>query len=170
MKTLLLLRHAKSSWENPNLKDHERPLLQKGLKRTGLIIKYMLENTVVPDFILSSPAVRAYDTAKAIAEGIGIPVSSIVTDEAVYKANVERLYDIIYALPGNKSKVMIIGHNPCFTSFSNIFLEEKIDWMPTSAMLSIDFDVVAWEEIPNVKPVVNFYITPKKLKKSESDI
>lgn len=170
MKTLLLLRHAKSSWENPNLKDHERPLLQKGLKRTGLINKFLLENSVIPDYILSSPAVRAIDTARAIAEGIGFPVNSIVTDEAVYKANVERLYEIIYALPGNKHNVMIIGHNPCFTSFSNIFLEEKIDWMPTSALLSISFDVAGWEEIDTIKPLVNFYITPKKLKKNESDL
>lgn len=130
----------------------------------------MLENSIMPDHLLSSPAIRAIDTAKIIAEGIGFPTSSIVTDESVYKANVERLYDIIYGLPGNKHKVMIIGHNPCFTSFTNYYLEEKIDWMPTSALLSISFDVAGWEEIDKIKANLDFFITPKMLRKSESDI
>jgi phosphohistidine phosphatase len=164
MKTIILLRHAKSSWDFSHLSDHERPLLEKGKKRTRLINDFLNGNKVSVDMIISSHAVRAYETAKIIARAIGYSIENIIINKMIYHANAERLIDQFYDLPENIQTVMLVGHNPTLTNFANQYLDQKIDWLPTSGMVSIDFYTDKWENISLAKYKPNFVVFPKMLK------
>ncbi|MCF8230014.1 MAG: histidine phosphatase family protein [Bacteroidales bacterium] len=166
MKTLYIVRHAKSSWDYPDLPDHDRPLLEKGKKRTKKIIDFLLENKVRVDYIISSSAERALETAKFLARAMNYPIEDIKVDPQVYHADVAKLEDQFYDLSDQFQSLMIVGHNPTFTNFANEFLENKIDWLPTSGIVCIEFDTNYWEKIFDVKSKTRFIIYPKMLKKS----
>jgi phosphohistidine phosphatase len=164
MKTIIIVRHAKSSWDFPHLSDHERPLLEKGKKRTRLINDYLITNNISVDLIISSHAVRAYETSKIIARAIGYPIEEININKMIYHANADRLTDQFFDLPNEVQSVMLVGHNPTLTNFVNQYLDEKIDWLPTSGTVSIDFDTEKWEDISMAKYNPNFVVFPKMLK------
>lgn len=163
MKTLYIVRHAKSSWNHPELSDEERPLLEKGKKRTRKIIDYLREKNVSVDLIISSHAVRASETARIIAHGIGYPPENIRISRQVYHASADLLLDQFFDLSDDISSLMIVGHNPAFTNFANQFLEKKIDWLPTSGVVSVSFDTRLWVNLPLAKPRPNFIIYPREL-------
>jgi len=163
MKTLYIVRHAKSSWKHPELGDDERPLLEKGKKRTRKIINYLLEKDTSVDLIISSYAVRALETARIIAHAIGYPEDEIRISQQLYHASSERIYDQFFDLSDEISSLMIVGHNPTFTNFANQFLDDKIDWLPTSGVVSITFDTNTWTDVPLAKYKTNFVIYPKAI-------
>ena len=164
MKTIYIVRHAKSSWENYSLSDHDRPLLEIGIKKTIRVIDFLLSNQVQADLFISSTAKRALGTAKLIAEGIGYPVDKIQTIANLYHGSANAIYTELYGLPEEVSSVMVFGHNPSFTYFVNNFLRPTIDNLPTSGIVSISFESDKWEEIDNSNFSVNFMVTPKMLK------
>ena len=164
MKTLYIVRHAKSSWEFPRLSDQERPLLDKGRQRTKLMAKYLKTNKIAIDLIISSHATRAYETAVLIAKDLGYPIESIQINRMLYHANAENIFDQFYEVPDQVNTLMIVGHNPTFTDFANQFLEKKIDWLPTSGVVSVSFNMSGWDKIQETKPNTNFVIFPKMLK------
>jgi phosphohistidine phosphatase len=164
MKTLYIVRHAKSSWEHPHLSDHDRPLLSKGKKRTKLIGQFLAQNKITIDKMVSSSAVRAYETAKIIAKSIGYPINNIQIDPGVYHTDVDSLVNGLYGLSNDIQSVMYFGHNPTFTYFANEWLDEKIDWLPTSAVAGIVFDTENWEDLASAKFETKIFITPSMLK------
>lgn len=164
MKTIYILRHAKSSWEFPHLSDEERPLIDKGKKRTRLIIQYLQDNKIFPDIIISSHATRAYETAKIVARAIGCPADKILINRTIYHSDEESLIDQFYDISDQNSSAMLVGHNPTLTNFVNLYLDDKIEWLPTSGLVSISFDTDKWTEISSAKSRVNFVITPSLLK------
>jgi len=163
-KMLFIVRHAKSSWDNPDVSDHDRPLMEKGIEKTRLIAGFLLKNSVKPDLLISSSALRARETARIIAGKIGYPESEIKIENSIYGAGIEDIFDILFAIPDSFNSVMLVGHNPTFTYFVNYFLKDKLDWMPTSAVVSIEFKTDKWEYIANVRKRVKFVVTPKMLK------
>ena len=163
MKILYLVRHAKSSWNYPELSDDERPLLEKGKKRTKKVIDYLLANNVKVDYIISSHAVRALETAKIIAHALHYPLDNIKIERQIYHAYADKLLDQFYDVPENCNSMMLVGHNPTFTSFANYFLDDKIDWLPTSGIVSISFDTDRWEDVMNANKKTNFVVYPKNL-------
>lgn len=167
MKTIYILRHAKSSWDFPHLTDEERPLIDKGKKRTRLINEYLIENKISINLILSSHAVRAFDTAKIVARAIGNPLDEIKINKMIYHSNEENIVDQFYDLSDDISSVMVVGHNPTLTNFVNLFLDEKIEWLPTSGLVSISFHTDQWVKLSQAKFTTNFVITPSKLKNKE---
>jgi phosphohistidine phosphatase len=165
MKTLYIVRHAKSSWEEPGLADHNRPLIETGIKKTKLVIEYLQNKKIIPDLMISSSATRAKDTAFLIAEGLGYPIEQIIIDKKLYHASPEEILDELYALPENISSVMIFGHNPTLTYFVNQFLEPTIINLPTTGVVAIEFATDKWTEIVTAKYRTRFVIFPKMLKK-----
>jgi phosphohistidine phosphatase len=163
MKTLYIVRHAKSSWKYPELSDDERPLLEKGKKRTKKIVDFLLSKDVKLDLIISSHAVRALDTARILAHALGYPEDDIVISRQLYHANADQVYDQFFDLNDDVENLMIVGHNPTFTNFANHFVDEKIDWLPTSGVVSISFDTRLWVNLPMAKKKKNFVIFPKAL-------
>ena len=166
MKTLYLVRHAKSSWDAPGLQDDQRTLLPKGLAKTRLVAGYLIREGVKTDLMISSQAVRAYETAKIMADCLGYPIKQILKDRKIYDGPYDRLLDLIYGTANDVNSLMIFGHNPLITQLSNLFLHPGIEDMPTSAVVCITFNASRWEDIPTSKSEMKFFITPKQLKTS----
>ncbi len=161
MKELIVVRHAKSSWDHAGLADHERPLLEKGKKRTRKIISYLQEQNVKPEFILTSSALRARETAYYIAMGLGLDKGLVKTDPALYHADADSLMEQFDDLSDSFTTVMLVGHNPALTNFVNFFLVPPIDWLPTSGVVALQFETDHWDEIRNAQRNVRFVIFPK---------
>jgi len=164
MKTLYIVRHAKSSWESPDLDDLKRPIIENGIKKTNKIIDYLINEKVKVDLIVSSHALRAIETACLIADALKYAKSDIIINNNIYDSDEEGMLNEVYALPNDKENVMLIGHNPTFTQFANFFLVKKIDFLPTSAVISISFETDQWEKIESCICKVNFVAFPKRIK------
>ncbi|HPX34434.1 MAG TPA: histidine phosphatase family protein [Bacteroidales bacterium] len=165
MKTIYILRHAKSSWDFSHLNDVERPLIEKGINRTNLIARYLNKNNITPDLIISSAAVRALETARIVANAVKYPINKIHISKSLYSADEDNIITQLFDISDHLHTVMLVGHNPTLTYFVNHYLEQKIEWLPTSGLVSISFDTDSWPEISNAGYVVNFLITPSMLKK-----
>jgi phosphohistidine phosphatase len=164
MKTIYLVRHAKASWDEPGVSDADRPLIPKGVKNTKLIVDFLLKRESSIDLIISSPAVRAFETAKIVAEGLNYPVNKIKIDRKIYDGYYDRILDIIYGTSSDLNSLMIFGHNPTITNLANLFLHPGIEAMPTSCIVCLSFLVDKWEEIPSNEAVREFIVFPKMLK------
>ncbi|MBN2615432.1 MAG: phosphohistidine phosphatase SixA [Bacteroidales bacterium] len=166
MKLVYFIRHAKSSWENPELPDHRRDLLDVGIKRTRKVAKWMINKKIAPDLIISSPATRAFKTARIIAQFFDYPEKKIVTVPTLYPGSAQHIMDTLYALPNAVEQVMVVAHNPVLTELVNSFLEnnKKIFNLPTSAVAAVRFDTDEWEKIELADNHVNFIISPKNIK------
>lgn len=164
-KTLLLVRHAKSSWDISGIHDYERPLLPEGIERTLEVADFLVDKGVHPDLIISSHAVRAIETARLIAGKLGYPEEKIETDSNIYYQGSDTLFDLVMDLPDNRDVVVLVGHNPAMTQFANMFLDDAVNYLPTTGVACVTFDVTSWSHITEQAPHVLFYITPKLLKK-----
>jgi phosphohistidine phosphatase len=163
MKTMYLVRHGKSSWENQAQHDQERPLIEKGISRTRKIADYLAQKQVNPQLIISSVAVRAYETAKILAARFNYPEENIVREQAIYLNGASALENTVLSLDDNINEVMIIGHNPDMTNFANVFLTQKISYLPTTGVVGIRFDTLQWKEIFMSDWKTVLVITPRTL-------
>jgi phosphohistidine phosphatase len=163
MKTLYLVRHGKSSWENMMHQDYERPLLPKGVKRTKKVASFLSEKNVVPDLIISSHAVRAFETAKIIAGKLGYPQGKICVSEDLYFLGQRAMENLIFGLDDKVNSVMLVGHNPDMTNFANSFLVEQIDYMPTTGVVCVNFKTIHWTDIFLAAREILFIIRPRDI-------
>ncbi|PLX01414.1 MAG: histidine phosphatase family protein [Marinilabiliales bacterium] len=162
-KSVIIMRHAKSSWEDSSAGDHERGLMDKGIMRTKKVAEFMIVNNINPQLILSSTAKRAVETAKIIADSISYEREKIVLSKKLYLSYTDDVFDELFEVDNNINSVMVFGHNPCFTDLVNMFLKKQIDNLPTSGMAVIEFKTDKWKEIPNSKFSVKHLIFPSKL-------
>ncbi len=160
MKTLLLMRHAKSSWEHPTMDDHDRPLNDRGLRDAGTMGRRLTQRGVAPDVILSSTAVRAMVTAELVADELGYPGDRIIADERLYAASAEDVLRVVGELDGEHTSAIVVGHNPEIAALAHRFSDE-IQGMPTSAIAEFTFDVAAWYELEDAVPLSVRLDTPK---------
>lgn len=145
MKTVLILRHAKSSWDNAYISDHDRPLKKRGRRdapRMGILLK---EEELIPDLIISSSARRAQDTAVAAAEAAGYDGSIEVT-RAFYHADPESYIDRLKSLPGDINRVLVVGHNPGMEELLTELTGVR-ERMPTAALAQVNLHIESWSEI-----------------------
>lgn len=162
MKTLFLVRHAKSSWELEGLTDEERPIIRKGIKKTRRVIEFLKARNVSVGLIISSHALRAMETARLLANGLNYPENRIRIERKIYDGYYDRILDIIYATPNEVDSLMIVGHNPIITHLANLFLHPGIDAMTTSCVVCLSFDTDKWEEIPGTEGKKEFIYHGKK--------
>jgi phosphohistidine phosphatase len=163
MKTIYIVRHAKSSWDAIDMPDEQRPLMDKGKKRTVKVIDYFHKNDIKVDCIISSHAVRALETAKILAYGLEYPIENIKIDSHLYYADGDGILSQIYDLPERFNAVMIVGHNPALTDFVNEFLESPLENLPTSGVISFTFETDQWVGMPQASRKTNFILFPKEL-------
>lgn len=161
MKTLYILRHAKSSRENPALADFDRPLLEKGLKKSRLITEFLLKHQVTIDLIISSPAVRALATAEIFARALKYPVEEIIQKKKLYLGNTDAYHELFFEVPDHVNSLMIVGHNQSITDFANQFMKTKLMNLPTSGIVSINLITDTWENASVAKKKTNFVVYPK---------
>ncbi len=151
MKTLLLVRHAKSSRDDPALPDRERPLDDRGRRDAARMGKRLAKLDVKPDLILSSPALRALATARLIADEVGYERKDIVVDDRLYASSARDLLAVVRALDPKLHLVMLFGHNPEFSDLAHR-LSSEIDAMPTCAVAGFRFDTKAWSDVGELEP------------------
>jgi len=163
MKTVYIVRHAKSSWDNFGVTDHDRTLMGVGIKKTKKMIGFFDKENVNAELMISSSAVRAYETARIIAKGIGYNSDLIVKSKALYHADVDGIYSELFSLDNSINSVMIVAHNPTLTDFVNKFVIPFIDNLPTTGAVSISFDTDSWVDLVNAKFKVNFVVFPRML-------
>lgn len=161
MKTLYLVRHAKSSWNNSNLSDHARPLNDRGERDAPGMGKRLRKRKPQPTIIISSSAVRAETTATLLAEAIGYPTSDITIDERLYGAEAKDVVSIIHELDNAIDCAMLIGHNPTFTDLINVLSGSQIDNMPTCGMAVLRFPANTWSNIGQIQGELLDFDYPK---------
>ena len=164
MKTLYVLRHAKSSWENAELADFDRPLNERGETAAPFMGKVMRSHEFVPALILSSPAVRARETARLVKEAAGFD-ADIKYDEQIYEASPQTLRQVVSAIDERFESAMIVGHNPGMEGFVRL-LTEKLEPMATAALAVIDLNISRWEQISGSTGELRQVIRPKDEMKS----
>jgi phosphohistidine phosphatase len=164
MKTLYLLRHAKSSWEFDHLSDHDRPLNKRGRNDAPLMGQKMAERNIRPDLILTSPAVRALSTASLVAKELGHDLEKIAVEERAYHADEFELLQIIQETPQKVEELMFVGHNEGLTDLVNHLSPSPLDNVPTTGIVSLSFDCSSWTEIHPQNARFNFFDYPKNYK------
>lgn len=164
MKTLYLLRHAKSSWEFDNLSDHDRPLNNRGRNDAPLMGEQLARRNITPDLIVSSPAVRALTTATLVAKEIDYPLEKIVVKERVYHADQKQLLEVIRETPPEVEELLLVGHNDGLTDLANFLSPTPLDNVPTAGVVSLSFDVSSWRQVSPENVRFNFFDYPKNYK------
>lgn len=164
MKTLFIMRHAKSSWDDPALADFERPLNERGLKTAPFMGAVMAEYDLAPELIVSSPAMRARQTAELVREPAAAD-AEIRFDERIYEASAQRLLEVVSEIEDRFDAAMIVGHNPGFENLVRV-LTGKIEAMPTAALAVVDLEIDSWQEIAVETGNLRKLIRPKEEKKT----
>ena len=160
MKTIILVRHGKSSW-NEQVTDRERPLKIRGVNDAKRVACQFLKQSSVPKAIFSSPAKRALSTCEIFTNSYNISEESITIVEELYDFGGQNVINFIKNLPNELDEVMIFGHNHAFTSISNIFGNTFIDNLPTSGLVKLNFEINHWKDLK--KGTTEFIIIPKEL-------
>lgn len=161
MKTVFFIRHAKSSWDNPGLRDIDRPLNERGLRDAPEMAKRLLQTGIKPDRIISSPAKRAYSTALYFAAAFQIPETDIQVEDEIYHAWPDQIVRLIHQLPEELGTVAIFGHNPTFTALANMFSDKEIHNVPTCGIVKVDANTVHWKEFQRNTAYVSALYFPK---------
>jgi phosphohistidine phosphatase len=159
MKTLYVLRHAKSSWENNDLADFDRPLNDRGEATAPFIGQVMKSDGFAPEIILTSPAVRARETARLVKESAGFN-ADIKYNERIYEASSQTLRHIAASMDDRFKSAMIVGHNPGMEGFVR-FLTGNLEPMPTATLAVIDLDILGWEQITEGSGKLRKIVRPK---------
>jgi phosphohistidine phosphatase len=161
VKTLLLVRHAKASRDDPTLPDRDRPLDDRGRRDAPKMGKRLARRDAKPDLIVSSPALRALTTAQLIADELGYSRQDIVVVERLYATSASDLLAVIHALDKRTERAMLVGHNPELTDLAHRLSPEIRD-LPTCAVAEFRFDTKAWPDIGEVEPEKATLDEPKK--------
>jgi phosphohistidine phosphatase len=162
MKKITLIRHGKSSWKH-DVSDRERPLLQRGVDDSKLVVNELVRRNFNCSNIYSSPANRALTTCEIFVETLKINKNDISIIENLYDFDGRNVIEFIKNLPNTIDDVMIFGHNHAFTSISNIFGDVFIDNLPTSGLVKLNFEINNWKDLE--KGTTEFVIIPKELRK-----
>ena len=163
MKTLYVVRHAKSSWDDTDLADIDRPLNDRGKRDAPRMGKRLKEKDIHPELLLSSPARRAFSTAKRIGEVLNYKKDHIRTEKELYHASEREIFEVVRALPDKLNTVMIFGHNPGLTDFVNQLLETKrfIENIPTCGIVAFSFSGKSWVDVSKENAQLLFFDYPK---------
>lgn len=167
MKTIILVRHAKSSWDSSITNDRERPLNERGFRDAQFMAEKFLERQITPDVILSSPALRAITTSKYFAEKLNFLDNSIFVEEDIYNKGTGNILKLINKLDNSINKCMIFGHNPEITELSTFFSMDIFAHVPTCGIVCLVFNANDWEELTSFQAKVTFFDFPKRYLKSK---
>jgi phosphohistidine phosphatase len=144
MKTLLLLRHAKSSWSDPTQSDHDRPLNDRGKRDAPRMGQWIQQQGLAPDVVVSSTARRAVETARKVAEHCGFG-SAIDTEPELYHAHSEQYGSVLRRIDDEHQTALLVAHNPGLEEFL-YDLTGASERMPTAALAQISLDIQRWSD------------------------
>lgn len=171
MLTLSLLRHAKSSWSDPTLDDHDRPLAKRGVKAVPDVARFIREERLRPDLVLCSGALRTRATLALLLAELGPPTPRIVYDEGLYLALPKTILSAIAQTAGEEPHVMVVGHNPGLHALAlelvadgdRKTLASLAQEFPTGALAVLQFEVPSWKDVSGASGVLSHFTTPRRL-------
>ena len=155
MKTLHLIRHAKSDWNTTTQTDYKRPLNKRGLKDATMMAKQLQNLNFNPSIIYCSPAQRTKTTSSLLVKDI-----KIIFDKNIYEASLKDLTKLINEFPDEHSEIALIGHNPSITYLSNYLTGELMNNIPTCSVLKIDLEINSWQELTQDIGIQKFFVYP----------
>lgn len=161
MKTLVLVRHGKSSWKH-DVSDKQRPLKKRAFKDADLVIKTFKSQYLQPFFMWSSPATRAFETAKIFKERLSVDDEHFQINEALYTFDEAELLHNIYNCDDSVERLMVFGHNPAITEVANQLGDKIFDNVPTTGLVMINFKSDSWADLKNGKTLLHLF--PKNLR------
>ena len=150
MKTLLIMRHAKSSWDESGLHDHDRPLNKRGKVNAPRMGRLLRELDMVPDLIMTSSARRARDTAEAVADQSGYEGEAKVVED-LYAAPPEAYLEALEAVDDSYARILVIGHNPGLEELLEMLTSER-EALPTAAIARVDLPIESWQALTDETP------------------
>ncbi|MFK7947376.1 MAG: histidine phosphatase family protein [Saprospiraceae bacterium] len=163
MKTVIFIRHAKSSWKFPELTDFERPLNKRGKRNAPEMALRLKKIGIQPDLIVSSTAVRAKMTATYFAELLNYPIAQIEKVDKIYEAMIKDVFEVIRSLSDDCNIILVFGHNPTFTMIANRFSNTMIANVPTCGMFGVQFKTEKWENFTESQSNFLFFDYPKSI-------
>jgi len=161
-KQLYIVRHGKSSWEYDNVDDIDRPLKTRGINDAYKMSERLDIRNKHPREIYSSPANRALHTALIFARNLNYPLKNLKVEDILYNGTTKDILDFIKSREDSIPSVMIFGHNPNSTDLANTFLKDKLDKLPTSGIVSLNFGVERWADICKKNVATELIDYPKK--------
>ncbi|MFM9908848.1 MAG: SixA phosphatase family protein [Chitinophagaceae bacterium] len=161
MKTVIIVRHAKSSWADIAMADFDRPLNDRGKKDAQEMAAKLKKKGISIDFFISSPAKRAKKTAQLFAGEFEYPKEKILFLPQLYHAGVSDFIEVIYKLPDTVNTIILFSHNPGITEFVNCLTDTKIDNMPTCAAYAVTLNCNNWVDFEQAKKKFSFLEYPK---------
>ena len=161
MKSVILIRHAKSSWDQIGLSDFDRPLNERGKEDAPKMAKRLVEKDVAIDAFISSPAKRAKKTASLFISEYEHAKSEIILVPELYHAGPEAFYTAIANAPADANSIALFSHNPGITEFVNQLTDVKIDDMPTCAIFAVKANIKKWSEFRDANKEFWFFDYPK---------
>jgi phosphohistidine phosphatase len=164
MKQLLIIRHAKSSWDaSAVLNDFDRPLNDRGLKDAPAMAKKLLEKKIKIDAFISSTAKRAFTTATYFAEAYGLKEKQVISVPELYHADSSVFYKTISGADNSFNTIAVFSHNPAITHFVNELSNVKIDNMPTCGIFAVNVETDDWKEFKKATKTFWFFDYPKAI-------
>ena len=161
MKRLTLVRHAKSSWSDSGLQDHDRPLNSRGQRDAPQMGQRIQEAGIRPSLIVSSTAVRAWTTAKFIATELTYPAEFLQRDKDLYNASLDALLAFVSEQEAGFNNIMVVAHNPGMTQFANYLVPGLTDNLPTCGVVSVTIDSDDWDLRDTGSIKLDLYDYPK---------
>ncbi len=167
VKRVYLLRHAKSSWDDPTLRDRERPLAPRGRKAAKRMARWTRKHAVRPQLVVCSSAVRARETLSRMLPGLGDP--AVWVEVTLYAASAETLLDRIRALPDEVDDAMLVGHNPGIMDLVLLLArpgalrDRASDNVPTGALALLELDAGHWPDVSAGSATLKRFVVPREL-------
>lgn len=166
MKTLYLVRHAKSSWADPSLADQDRPLNKRGLRDAPAMGQRLAGHQVRIDALWTSPARRAVETAHSFAKAMKIPRKEIELRDRLYTSSINDLLLEVKSCPDEVKRLLVVGHNPVITEFANFLIgddcDTEIELIPTCGIVALEFSCSSWQKVRENEGRFLFFDYPKK--------
>lgn len=161
MKTLYLIRHAKSDWSVETLPDIDRPLNNRGYTDAHAMSKRMKEKKIKPDLIISSPAIRAISTALIFSRNLGYDAGAIRISEQLYDTSVKDYLEVLRTIEKEQQTVFLFGHNPIITNCANTLTKSVAHEMPTCGIAGIKIHTEDWKTIDAELNALSLFDYPK---------
>jgi phosphohistidine phosphatase len=168
VKTLYLLRHAKSSWSDPTLPDRERPLAPRGRRDAKRVAEHLVRLAIVPELVLCSSARRAHETLGRLRAALG-DTTSVLLEAKLYAASADQLLDRLRAVPDAVASVLVIGHNPGLHDLALLLASAGADLerleakFPTAALATLALPKATWSQLSPADAVLDAFVVPKQL-------
>ncbi len=170
MKTLTLLRHAKSGWDDPVERDFDRPLNGRGRRAANRMGRYLRDEGLAYDQVVASPAMRVQQTIAGVEDGLGRPLAPHY-DKRIYMASASTLLDVVHALDDAHGNILLIGHNPGLEDLvlmlvpdgSGALRDEVEIKYPTATLAEMRFEVARWADVDERKGQLVRFMRPREL-------